>query len=122
MALQTEFEFELPKGYVDDEGNVHQRGVMRMATAMDEVLPLQDPRVRNNEAYLVIVLLARVITQLGTLERVTPSVIERMFSADVAFLQDLYQQINELEDRTLEVTCPNCSHEFEVIVPFLGES
>ncbi|MEO0561274.1 MAG: phage tail assembly protein [Chloroflexota bacterium] len=122
MALQTDFEFMLPKGFVDDDGNLHQRGIMRMATAMDEVLPLQDPRVRNNEAYLMIVLLARVITQLGTLERVTPSVIERMFSADVAFLQDLYQQINELDDRRLDVNCPNCDHDFEVIVPFLGES
>jgi hypothetical protein len=122
MALQTEFEFVLPKGFLDDEGNLHQHGVMRMATAMDEVLPLQDPRVRSNEAYLVIVLLARVITQLGTLERVTPSVIERMFSADVAFLQDLYQQINELDDRALEVACPNCGREFDVTVPFLGES
>ncbi|MEM6281909.1 MAG: phage tail assembly protein, partial [Chloroflexota bacterium] len=111
MALQTEFEFTLPKGYVDDNGELHQRGIMRLATAMDEVLPLQDPRVRNNEAYLVIVLLARVITQLGTLPKVTPSIIERMFSADIAFLQDLYQQINDLDDRTVQVQCPNCGHE-----------
>ncbi|MEL6149090.1 MAG: phage tail assembly protein [Chloroflexota bacterium] len=122
MALQTEFEFTLPKGYVDDNGEVHQHGVMRLATAMDEVLPLQDPRVRNNEAYLVIVLLARVVTSLGTLPKVTPSIIERMFSADINFLQDLYQQINELDDRTVQVQCPNCGHEFEVNIPFMGES
>lgn len=122
MSLQTEFEFTLPKGYIDDDGNVHQHGIMRMATAMDEIMPLQDPRVRNNEAYLVIVLLARVITRLGSFQRVTPSMIERMFSADVAFLQDLYQQINELDDRTLDVQCPNCGHEYEVNIPFLGES
>ncbi len=122
MALQTEFDFVLPKGYIDDSGEVHAEGTMRMATALDEIMPLQDPRVRNNEAYLVIVLLARVVTRLGTLERVTPSIIERMFSADIAFLQDLYQQINELDDRTVAVGCPNCGHEFEVNVPFMGES
>jgi hypothetical protein len=121
MALQTEFDFVLPKGYIDDSGEVHAEGTMRMSTALDEIMPLQDPRVRNNEAYLVIVLLARVITRLGTLERVTPSMIERMFSADIAFLQDLYQQINELDDRTVAVGCPNCGHEFEVNVPFMGE-
>lgn len=120
--LQTEFDFVLPKGYIDTDGEVHREGTMRLATAMDEVLPLQDPRVRNNEAYLVIVLLARVVTRLGTLERVTPSVIERMFSADIAFLQDLYQQINELDDRTIGVQCPNCGHNFEVNIPFMGES
>lgn len=122
MAIQTEFDFVLPKGFVDDDGNVHREGTMRMATAMDEILPLQDPRVRNNEAYLIIILLARVIIRLGTLERVTPSTIERMFSADIAFLQDMYQQINELDNRIIEVGCPNCGHEFEVNVPFLGES
>jgi hypothetical protein len=120
--LQTEFDFVLPKGYIDDSGEVHREGTMRLATAMDEVLPLQDPRVRNNEAYLVIVLLARVVTRLGTLERVTPSIVERMFSADIAFLQDLYQQINELDDRTVGVQCPNCGHAFEVNIPFMGES
>lgn len=121
MALQTEFDFVLPKGYVDDDGNLHREGTMRMATAMDEILPLQDPRVRNNEAYLIVILLARVITHLGTLERVTPSMIERMFSADVAFLQDMYQQINELDNRVIQVGCPNCGHEYEVTIPFLGE-
>lgn len=121
MSIQTEFDFVLPKGYVDEDGNVHREGTMRMSTAMDEILPLQDPRVRNNEAYLIVILLARVITQLGTLERVTPSVIERMFAADVAFLQDMYQQINELADRTLVVGCPHCGQEYEVKVPFLGE-
>jgi len=122
MSVQTEFEFVLPKGYIDDEGNVHRVGTMRMATAMDEIMPLRDPRVRDNEAYLVIVLLTRVITGLGDLDRVTPRIVENMFAADIAFLQDFYQQINELEDRSIVTVCPNCNHEYEVGVPFLGES
>jgi hypothetical protein len=122
MALQTEFEFVLPRGLVDEAGTVHREGAMRLATALDEIAPLEDPRVRNNEAYLVIVLLSRVVTRLGTLPRVTPQVIERLFSSDMAYLQDLYRQINELDDRTIRVTCPQCGHEFEGSVPFLGES
>lgn len=122
MSVQTEFEFVLPKGYIDEDGNVHRMGIMRMATAMDEIMPLRDPRVRDNEAYLVIVLLARVITRLGDVEKVTPRIIENMFAADIAFLQDFYQQINELDDRAILTVCPNCSHEYEVSIPFLGES
>lgn len=119
--FQTEFEFTLPNGYLDENNTLHREGVMRLATALDEIAPLEDPRVRNNEAYVVIVLLSRVITQLGSLTRVTPQIIERMFAADIAFLQDMYRHINELENRTLEVSCPNCNHEYEVSVPFLGE-
>ena len=122
MSVQTEFEFLLPKGYIDEHGTVHRHGVMRMATAIDEIMPLRDPRVRDNEAYLVIVLLARVITSLGALDTVTPRVVENMFAADIAFLQDFYQQINELEDRAILTVCPNCGHNYEVTVPFLGES
>ncbi len=122
MSVQTEFEFVLPKGYIDDEGTLHRNGSMRMATAMDEIMPLRDPRVRDNEAYLVIVLLTRVITRLGDLEKVTPRIVENMFAADIAFLQDFYQQINELEDRSIVTVCPNCGHQYEVGVPFLGES
>ncbi len=122
MSVQTEFEFVLPKGYIDEDGNVHRNGTMRMATAMDEIMPLRDPRVRDNEAYLVIVLLTRVLTSLGDLENITPRIVENMFAADIAFLQDFYQQINELEDRAIITVCPNCDHEYEVGVPFLGES
>lgn len=122
MTLQMEYPFTLPRGYIDEQGNVHREGVMRMATARDEILPLQDPRVRNNEAYLLIILLSQVITRLGTLPQVTPAMVERMFAADIAFLQDLYQQINDLDDRTVDVVCPNCGHPFEVNIPFLGES
>lgn len=94
---------------------------MRMSTALDEIEPLSDPRVRQNEAYLVVVLLSRVITRLGTLPRITPNIVERFFSADIAYLQDLYRRINEVDSATLDITCPNCAHEFEVEVPLLGE-
>jgi hypothetical protein len=120
-VFQTEFEFTLPNGYLDDNNTLHREGMMRLATALDEIAPLEDPRVRNNEAYVVIVLLSRVVTQLGSLTKVTPQVIERMFASDIAFLQDMYRHINELENRMLEVNCPNCQHEFDVSVPFLGE-
>ncbi len=95
-GLQTEFDFTLPRGFVDREGNLHKKGRMRLATAMDEIAPLRDPRVRSNEAYLVIILLARVITQLGTLSPIDTEVIENLFSSDLAYLQDFYRQINEL--------------------------
>lgn len=120
--LQTEFDFVLPKGYVDEQGTIHKEGTMRMATAMDEIAPMRDPRVRENEAYLVVVLLSQVITRLGTLTRVTPAQVERFFAADIAFLQDLYRQINDFDRPAVLATCPNCHHEFDVDVPLLGES
>lgn len=95
-GLQTEFDFTLPRGYVDGEGNLQKKGKMRLATAMDEIAPLRDPRVRANQAYLVIILLARVITKLGTMDGIDTGVVENMFSADLAFLQDFYRKINEL--------------------------
>lgn len=120
--LQTEFDFVLPKGYVDDGGVLHREGVMRLATAMDEIAPLRDPRVRNNEAYLVVILLSQVITRLGTLPKITPGIVERFFAADIAYLQDLYRQINELDGRMVVAVCPNCGHEFEEEIPLLGGS
>jgi hypothetical protein len=122
MDLQTEFEFVLPKGFVDDRGNVHREGAMRMATAMDEISPLRDPRVRSNEAYLVIMLIAQVITRLGPYRKITSDMVEGFFAADIAYLQDLYKQINEVEVRSIHATCPNCGHEYDVDVPLLGES
>jgi hypothetical protein len=100
VSLQTEFEFTLPVGYVDREGNVHKKGTMRLATAMDEITPLNDMRVQANEAYLVIVLLTRVITSLGTLPHINTSVVENLFAADLAYLQEFYRQINETAVRT----------------------
>lgn len=110
--MKTEFEFRLPKGYVDGDGNLHSDGVMRLATAADELLPMRDPRVRQNEAYLAVILLSRVITRLGTLTMITPMVIEGLFAADFAYLQDLYQRINATGDDLLNVECPKCGHGF----------
>lgn len=101
MSLRTEFKFELPKGYVDGDGTVHKNGSMRLATARDEIEPLRDKRVQDNDAYLTIVILARVITELGTLTHINPHVIEEMFASDIAYLQDLYGVINFGDPETL---------------------
>ncbi len=97
-GFQTEVEFELPKGYVDESGALHRRGIMRLATAADEILPLRDPRVQQNEAYLVVIVLARVITRLGSLSDVHTGVIEGLFASDLAYLQRLYEQLNSADD------------------------
>lgn len=112
--LRTEFPFILPRGYVDSTGTVHRDGVMRLATAKDEIVPQRDPRVRENEAYLTVLLLSRVITRLGRLGEVHPGIIENMFASDLAFLQDLYKRINQEGTSQAAVTCPACSHEFTV--------
>ncbi len=114
--LVTTFPFELPHGYVDAAGKVHRRGVMRLATARDEILPLRDPRVRDNDAYLTVVILARVVTQLGDLSSIDTSVIEGMFAADLAFLQDLYRRVNAEGHTRASVHCPKCEHDFAVDV------
>ena len=118
--LQTEFPFTLPRGYVDSEGDLYREGVMRLATAYDEIAPMKDPRVQANPGYLVIILLSRVITRLGDLEHINPKVIERLFAADLAYLQDLYRRINELGHNRLAVTCPDCEAQFEVELDGLG--
>lgn len=120
MAIQTEFEFTLPIGYVDERGVVHRQGVMRLATAMDEIAPLRDLRVRSNQAYLVIILLSRVIVRLGELPVINTGVIENLFAADLAYLQEFYRQINERGTSRLPVTCPQCRTEFEVDLADLG--
>src|ERR1700739_568417 len=110
MAFQTGDPFALPKGYVDAQGTLHREGVMRLATAKDEIIPLQDFRVKNNRAYLVIILLSRVITRLG--ERGegagNPSVIESLFSADLSYLQEFYRQVNESGTANVAAKCPSC--------------
>lgn len=121
MAFSTEFEFTLPKGYVDEEGNLHKTGVMRLATAADEILPLRDPRVQQNPGYLTIILFARVITKLGTLRAIDTKVVEKLFTVDLAFLQTLYRQINESENVMIKTVCPKCEHEFEVAMNLVGE-
>lgn len=94
--IKTEFEFTLPKGYLDAEGNLHTQGVMRLSTAMDEITPLRDPRVRANPAYATVIILSRVILQLGDLPEISPAVIEGLFACDLNYLQQFYRQINEL--------------------------
>ena len=117
--METEFEFELPKGYVDKNGDVHNRGTMRLATAADEILPMRDPRVQQNAGYLTIILLSRVITRLGTLNSINTHVIEGLFTMDLAYLQDLYQRINMSDMPTYKVVCPHCNQQIEVPLDFL---
>ncbi|HUJ10360.1 MAG TPA: phage tail assembly protein [Verrucomicrobiae bacterium] len=111
--LQTEHEFTLPMGYVDGEGDMHKEGVMRLATAADEILPMKDPRVQKNPAYLVVILLSRVVSKLGTLEAITPKVIEGLFAKDLEYLQNLYNEINQVSPHNRSISCPQCSHVFE---------
>jgi hypothetical protein len=122
MTLQTEYEFTLPKGYVDPDGNLHRQGVMRLANARDEILPLEDPRVRRNEAYLLVILLSRVITRLGDLREVNPGVIEKLFTSDLAFLQGLYNRINGNGTSRHAIVCPHCDEKFEMELEPVGES
>ncbi|PSM32216.1 hypothetical protein [Haliangium sp. UPWRP_2] len=114
MAFKTEFPFTLPKGYIDSDGNLHRNGVMRLATAKDEIVPLQDYRVQNNRAYLVIVLLSRVIIKLGELPMLDTEIIENLFSTDLAYLQEFYRRINEEGAPRVHAKCPSCQHEFDI--------
>ena len=114
MAFKTEFPFTLPRGFVDGEGKVHKNGVMRLATAKDEIIPLQDYRVQANRAYLVIVLLSRVITKLGDIQYLDTDIVENLFSTDLAYLQEFYRRINEEGAPKVHARCPSCQHEFDV--------
>ncbi len=116
QGLRTEFSFILPRGYVDGSGTVHRDGVMRLATARDELVPLRDDRVRENPAYLTVVLLGRVVTRIGGIDDVHAGIIENLFASDLAFLQDLYRRINQEGHTRAAVTCPSCEHEFAVDV------
>lgn len=110
--IQTEFEFTLPKGYLDADGNLHRKGVMRLSRAMDEIVPLRDPRVKSNPAYATVIILSRVIVRLGALEEVTPSVVEGFFACDLSYLQKFYRQINDLEQENAglkEATNPSAN-------------
>lgn len=115
-ALRTEFAFVLPRGFVDARGRTHREGLMRLATARDEIAPQADPRVRENPAYLTVLLLARTVTRLGRLPEVGTEVVEGMFASDLAFLQDLYRRVNQRGDTQAEVACPQCGHGFAVDV------
>ena len=117
--FETEFAFTLPRGFVDRSGTVHREGIMRLANAGDEILPLRDPRVQQNPGYLTIILLARVITKLGTLPTVDTNVVERLYTIDLAYLQDLYQRINTMEMPVYKTICPHCGEEIEVPINFM---
>lgn len=97
MMFETEFNFTLPKGYADGEGNLHRKGTMRLAKAMDEIVPLRDPRVKDNPAYATVLILSRVLVRLGALDRVDPRIVENLYAADLNYLYDLYREINDLE-------------------------
>jgi len=112
--FRTEFEFTLPMGYLDKEGTLHRDGVMRLATAADEIAPLRDPRVQKNASYLIVILLARVVTRLGGVSAITPQVIEGLFAADLAYLQNLYNEVNQMNEADRTATCPECHHTFEL--------
>jgi len=118
--IQTEYAFSLPVGYQDEEGNLHRDGTMRLATAADEITPLRDGRVVANPAYLIVILLSRVITRLGSVAHVNPKVIESLYAADLAHLQNLYNEINQVDQRGVAATCPQCRHEFELERASLG--
>ena len=119
MAFQTEFDFVLPKGYVDSDGVLHREGTMRLANAMDEILPLRDPKVQQNPAYLTIILLTRVITRLGTVSNINTRVIEGLFTMDLAYLQDMYERINSMEMPSYKGICPHCGKEIDIPVNFM---
>lgn len=110
--FETEFEFVLPKGYLDEKGELHRKGKMRLATARDELNAMKNPKVRNNPDYASIVVLSSVITQLGSYQNITPEMLERLYTADFTFLQSFYQHINADEDAQIQVTCPHCGRTF----------
>lgn len=120
-VLQTEYDFTLPMGYVDETGTLHKQGKMRLSTAADEILPMKDPRVQGNPAYLSVILLSRVVTSLGDVKMITPKVIEGLFSGDFAYLQEMYTRVNQNNSNVIKTTCPKCEHKFEVEVQSLGE-
>lgn len=116
-----EVAFELPRGYVDADGRRHQAGTMRLATAFDEIAPLKDARVQQNPGYILVILLSRVITRLGSLEYINPKVIEGLYAADLTYLQDMYVRLNRSGRERMLVTCPHCEHDFEVEGPEPGK-
>jgi len=120
-VLQTEYDFTLPMGFADEDGTLHKEGKMRLATAADEILPMKDPRVQNNPAYLTVILFSRVVTSLGDLKMINPRIIEGLFTVDFAYLQDMYNRINQNGSNTIKAVCPKCEHEFDIEATSLGE-
>jgi hypothetical protein len=112
--LQTEYDFSLPMGILDEEGTLHKEGCMRLATGADEILPLKDPRVQGNQAYLIFILLSRVVTRLGGIKSINPKTIEQLFAADLAYLQEFYNRINRNGHAAIKANCPHCGQDFDV--------
>jgi hypothetical protein len=121
-VFQTEHEFTLPMGYLDDDGTLHRDGVMRLATAADEIHPLRDERVQRNPAYLAVIVLSRVVIRLGGVDPINPGTLERLFAADLEFLQDFYNQINQIGLGGVEATCPDCRSTFPLDRSGIGPS
>jgi hypothetical protein len=121
MVLQTEYEFTLPRGYVDKDGNLHKNGIMRLATASDEIMPMKDPRVQRNSAYLPVIVLSQVVTKLGELKEVNPGIIEKLFVPDLTYLQELYSRINGDGNIMLTIKCPLCGETFDKEITTPGE-
>lgn len=119
--MQTVYDFELPRGYMDRDGNLHKTGMMRLATAGDEISATRDPRVVSNPAYLTVVLLSKVVTELEGVPMVTTQLIEQLFTADMAFLQNMYEKINDIEPYRVKTVCPQCGCEHEVPLNFTRE-
>lgn len=121
MTLQTEYEFNLPKGFIDDKGNLHKKGVMRLAAAADEILPMKDPRVQRNPSYLAVIVMSRVLTKLGELNDVTPGTIEKLFIGDLTYLQELYRRVNGDGNLLMDLKCPHCGEKFQETFTTPGE-
>ena len=119
--METTYEFTLPKGYLDRNGEIHRNGRMRLATAGDEITATRDPRVLSNPSYLTIVILSKVITEIEGVDVITATTIEKLFTADLAYLQDMYQRINDIEPPVMQVVCPDCGKTFEVPLNFTQE-
>ncbi|NEQ20788.1 MAG: phage tail assembly protein [Microcoleus sp. SIO2G3] len=118
----TEYDFTLPRGLVDETGVVHRQGIIRLATAKDELMTQKDQRVKNDPAYSTLVMLAQVITSLGSLTTITPEILENLFTQDLAYLRELYNRINQQDSSSQPVQCPECSYQFEVEFALSGES
>lgn len=122
MLIQTEYEFTLPKGYVDEQGTLHRRGTMRLATALDEIEALRNPGSKNNPEYQSVILLSRVVSKLEGIDEISPELIGRLFTPDFTYLQNMYETVNKAEDPIIRVQCPHCGKTFTDTLNFvIGE-
>lgn len=119
--LSTQFDFQLPRGLIDETGQLHRRGVMRLATAKDELIVQRDRRVRENSAYATLMMLSQVIMQLGTLESLQPENLENLFTQDLAYLREFYNRVNQQGNAKVASQCPQCNTQFEVEFVLAGE-